>query len=398
MRQNLILQQQAKGPVNYNQHFMKRLLFLSMLSMAGASSCVITPTHMENQIDNARIEAFSAEPANGDAIRHFVLSNENGMTVEFSNYGATILAIHVPDKNGKSENVTLGYDNLEGLMSGKSYFGCVVGQYANRIGGASFKLDGVEYPVTKNDGPNSLHGGLNSIDKQVWKVRQMNDAIRFSITIPHMENGYPGNVKVTVVYALRADNSLVIDYTATTDQATVINLTNHAYFNLSGDPSKTILDHELMIRSKQTTPVDSTLIPTGELRAVAGTPFDFNSPKRIGKDIDTDDVQLKFGKGYDHNFVLDKTLPDAAAVVVKEPVSGRMMEVYTTEPGVQFYTGNFLNGTEKGRGIAYQYRTGFCLETQHFPDSPNQPGFPSTVLRPGETWKSQTIYKFSTVK
>lgn len=377
---------------------MKRLLPIFMLFMAGVSSCVVTPPHMENKTDIARVEAFTAEPANSDPVRHYVLSNGSGMSVEFSNYGATILAIHVPDKNGKIENVTLGYDNLEGLMSGKSYFGCVVGQYANRIGGASFKLDGVQYQVAKNDGPNSLHGGINSIDKQVWKVRQMNDAIRFSITIPHMENGYPGNVKVAVVYSLREDNSLVIDYTATTDQPTVINLTNHAYFNLSGDPSRTILDHELMIRSKQTTPVDSTLIPTGELKATAGTAFDFYAPKRIGKDIDTDDEQLKFGKGYDHNFVLDKSSPDAAAAVVKEPVSGRVMEVFTTEPGVQFYTGNFLNGTEKGRGIAYQHRTGFCLETQHYPDSPNQPDFPSTTLRPGETWKSQTIYKFSTLK
>jgi len=226
----------------------------------------------------------------------------------------------------------------------------------------------------------------------------MNDAIRLTTVMKDGDNGYPGNVKLTVVYSLRSDNSLVIDYSATTDQSTVLNISNHAYFNLSGDPSKNILEHEIKINADAFTPVDSTLIPTGEIKKVAGTAFDFLSFKKIGKDIDQPDQQLMFGKGYDHNFVLNARSETIAAVEVMDKNSGRKMEVYTTQPGVQFYTGNFLNGSEKGRSVAYEQRTGFCLETQQFPDAPNQPQFPSTVLKPGETWKSQTIYRFSTSK
>lgn len=372
---------------------MKSLITAAMVSMA-FFSCVITPDKMEHQpLDPARAGAFSS----GDSIRLYTLTNKNGMTVEFSNYGATIVAIHVPDKEGKVENVTLGYDDHAGLAGGKSYFGCVVGRYANRIAGASFKIGDKQYNVPQNDGPNSLHGGINSIDKQVWKVRVMNDALKFTMTMEDGENGYPGNMQVTVIYSLRDDNSLVIDYTATTDQETVLNLTNHAYFNLSGNPDQTILDHEIMINADTFTPVDSTLIPTGELRPVTGTAFDFKSPTAVGKKINLEDDQLRLGRGFDHNFVLNKANPENPAVVVTEPVSGRKMEVFTTEPGVQFYTGNFLNGTEKGRGTSFQHRTGFCLETQHFPDSPNQPSFPSTLLKPGETFRSQTIYRFSTL-
>jgi len=373
---------------------MKKMLSAAIMLMA-ISSCIITPDKMEQEpLDAARAEAF----ASGDSIRLFTLSNNKGMTVEFSNYGATIVAVHVPDQLGKVENVTLGYDDQSSLAAGKSYFGCVVGRYANRIAGATFAIGDNKYQVPQNDGPNSLHGGINSIDKQVWKARVMNDAIKFTRSMADGENGYPGNMQVTVTYSLRDDNSLVIDYIATTDQETVLNLTNHAYFNLSGNPEKQILDHEIMIRASAFTPVDSTLIPTGELRPVKGTPFDFTAPAAIGKNISLEDEQLVLGKGFDHNFVLDKQLSDEPAVVVTEPISGRRMEVFTTEPGVQFYTGNFLNGTEKGRGTAYQHRTGFCLETQHFPDSPNQPSFPSTLLKPGETFKSQTVYRFSTVK
>jgi aldose 1-epimerase len=223
----------------------------------------------------------------------------------------------------------------------------------------------------------------------------MNDALKFTRTMQDGENGYPGNMQVSVIYSLREDNSLVIDYTAITDQETVLNLTNHAYFNLSGNPDQTILDHEIMINADTFTPVDSTLIPTGELKPVTGTAFDFKTPTVIGKKIILEDDQLRLGRGFDHNFVLNKTNPESPAVVVTEPVSGRKMEVFTTEPGVQFYTGNFLNGAEKGRGTSFQHRTGFCLETQHFPDSPNQPTFPSTLLKPGETFRSQTIYRFS---
>jgi aldose 1-epimerase len=374
---------------------MKISLFFAATFMLACQSCIITTDRMEqNPLDPQRAEAF----ASGDSIRLYTLSNTKGMIVELSNYGATIVAIHVPNKDGEIENVTLGYDDHAGLASGKSYFGCVVGRYANRIAHARFAIDGKNYQVPQNDGQNSLHGGVNSIDKQVWTARVMNDAIRFTRTMENGENGYPGKMQVTVVYSLRDDNSLVIDYTATTDQTTVLNITNHAYFNLTGNPNNTILDHQLMINAGSITPVDSTLIPTGELKPVAGTPFDFKSPAAIGSRIGADDEQLKFGKGYDHNFVLDKTNPAAPAAVVTDPVSGRKMEVFTTEPGVQFYTGNFLNGSEKGRGTAFQYRTGFCLETQHFPDSPNQPAFPSTLLKPGETFKSQTTYRFSVLK
>lgn len=369
-----------------------------LLFWAGSTSCVITPEKMEHEpIDPKREEAFAAKDSNGHEIRLYTLRNKNGMVVELSNYGATIVSINVPDKNEKIENVTLGYDDHAGLSSGTSYFGCIVGRYGNRIANGKFKIDGVEYTAPLNNGANTLHGGIKSIDKQVWKARVMNDAVAFSITIPDGENGYPGNMKLKVVYSLREDNSLAIDYTATTDKATVINVTNHTYFNLTGNPDNKILDHELMINASLFTPVDSTLIPTGELRSVKGTPFDFTNAKTIGKDIEVDYEQLKFGGGYDHNFVLNQVTGKEPSVIVKEKTSGRMMEVFTTEPGVQFYTGNFLNGTEKGRGTAYQHRTGFCLETQHFPDSPNQSGFPSTILRPGETFKSQTIYKFSII-
>lgn len=377
---------------------MKKIVALAHVMLAGLSACVVSPSHREHApLDEQRVGAF-ADTLNGKAVKLFTLRNKSGMAVEITNYGATLVSIHVPDKEGQVENVLLGYDDIKGYYTGKSYFGCVVGRYANRIAHATFKLDGKEYHLPQNDGMNSLHGGLNSIDKQVWDARIMNDAIRLTTFMKDGDNGYPGNVKLTVVYSLRSDSSLVIDYTATTDQSTVLNISNHAYFNLSGDPSKTILDHEIKINADAFTPVDSTLIPTGEIKKVAGTAFDFLSFKKIGKDIDQPDQQLIFGKGYDHNFVLNARSETIAAVEVMDKNSGRKMEVYTTQPGVQFYTGNFLNGSEKGRSVAYEQRTGFCLETQQFPDAPNQPQFPSTVLKPGETWKSQTIYRFSTSK
>lgn len=343
-----------------------------------------------------REKAFS-DTLNGKKVQWFKLENKNGMLVEFSNYGATVLAVHVPNKEGKIEDVLLGYDNAKDLYAGKSYFGCTVGRYANRISKGQFSIDGQMYTAPQNNGINSLHGGVNSVDKQVWDAKTMNDAIIFSIKIKDGENGYPGEMNLKVIYSLRDDNSLVIDYEATTDKTTLINATNHAYFNLTGDPTKTILDHELMINAAKYTPVDSTLIPTGELQNVAETPFDFTRSKPIGRDIAANHQQIAFGLGYDHNFVLNATDKNTPAVVVLEKTSGRKLEVFTTEPGVQFYSGNFLNGSEKGRGTPYQYRTGFCLETQHFPDSPNQPSFPTTILKPDETWKSQTIYRFSTI-
>lgn len=344
------------------------------------------------------MEKAFTDTLDGKKVQMFRLSNKEGMSVAFSNYGATILSIQVPNKEGKMENVVLGYDSAKDLFAGKSYFGCIVGRYANRIAKGKFSIDGQSFSAPQNNGVNSLHGGVNSIDKQVWDAKLMNDAISFSIKIKDGENGYPGEMNLTVIYSLREDNSLVIDYAATTDKPTLVNVTNHAYFNLTGDPSKTILDHDMMINASRFTPVDSTLIPTGELKEVAGTAFDFTTAKPIGKDIAANEQQLIYGLGYDHNFVFNANDNKTPAVVVTEKTSGRKMEVFTTEPGVQFYTGNFLNGKEKGRGMAYQYRTAFCLETQHFPDSPNQPSFPTTLLKPGETWKSQTIYRFSTIK
>lgn len=370
------------------------ILFFALL-LFGAVSCVVPPANSTDQTDPERLNAFT-DSLNQKKTMLYTLENKNGMRVELSNYGATIVSIKVPDRSGKIEEVTLGYDRIQAYRDGKSYFGCIAGRYANRIAKGKFVLEGTEYTLPLNNGPNSLHGGVNSIDKQVWETKLLNEAVRFSIIIPDGENGYPGEVKLSVLYSLREDNSLVIDYSGTTNKTTVLNPTNHAYFNLSGDPNKTILDHELMILADAFTPVDSTLIPTGVLQPVKGTAFDFTTSKPIGKDIAAAEEQIRIGLGYDHNFVLNKTDPQTPAVVVKEKTSGRKLEVFTTEPGVQFYSGNFLDGSEKGNGTAYQYRTGFCLETQHFPDSPNQPSFPSTVLRPGETFISQTTYRFST--
>ena len=376
---------------------MKRIFAFAHVMLAGFSACVVSPSHREHApLDQQRVSAF-ADTVNGKTVKLFTLRNKSGMAVEISNYGATLVSIHVPDKDGNDGNVLLGYDDIKGYYNGKSYFGCVVGRFANRIANATFKLDGKEYHLPQNDGLNSLHGGVNSIDKQVWDARIMNDAIRLTTVMKDGENGYPGNVKLTVVYSLRSDNSLVIDYSASTDKTTVLNISNHAYFNLSGDPSKTIMDHEIKINADAFTPVDSTLIPTGEIKKVSGTAFDFLSFKKIGQDIDQPDQQLIYGKGYDHNFVLNTRDGKSPVVEVVEKISGRKMEVFTNQPGVQFYTGNFLNGSEKGRGLSFEHRTGFCLETQQFPDAPNQSNFPSTVLKPGEVWKSQTTYKFSVV-
>jgi aldose 1-epimerase len=361
----------------------------------GASSCVVPPANNSDQTDPERLRAFT-DSIHQKKTMLYTLENKNGMRVELSNYGATIVSLKVPNRTGKIEEVTLGYDSIQAYQVGKSYFGCIAGRYANRIAKGKFVLEGTGYSLPLNNGPNSLHGGVNSIDKQVWEAKLLNDAVRFSIVIPDGENGYPGEVKLSVLYSLREDNSLVIDYSATTNKTTVLNPTNHAYFNLSGDPNKTILDHELMINADAFTPVDSMLIPTGLLQPVKGTAFDFTISKTIGKDIGAAEDQIRIGLGYDHNFVLNARDAQTPAIVVKENTSGRKLEVFTTEPGVQFYSGNFLDGSEKGNGTAYQFRTGFCLETQHFPDSPNQPSFPSTVLRPGETFSSQTTYRFST--
>lgn len=335
----------------------------------------------------------------GQEINLYTLTNSKGMQVGITNYGARIVSIVVPGRDGQKADVVLGFDDLKGYLGNDPFFGAIVGRYGNRIAKGKFKLDGVEYRLPINDGPNSLHGGTKGFDKRVWDAREVDrDAVELTYLSKDGEEGYPGNLSVKVVYTLENNNELRIGYTATTDKDTVLNLTNHSYFNLAGAGSGSILDEVMMINASRFTPIDSTMIPTGELRSVEGTPFDFRKPTPIGARIKEDNQQLKFARGYDDNFVLDRKGPGLElAARVYDPKSGRMLEVLTTQPGVQFYTGNFLDGTIHGKeGKAYNYRSAFCLETQHFPDSPNHPQFPSTELKPGQTYHETTVFKFST--
>lgn len=337
--------------------------------------------------------------ADGEAIDLYTLTNASGVEVTIMTYGGTVVSLKVPDRAGKMMDVVLGYDNLEGYLKSSPYFGCIVGRYGNRIAKGAFSLNGHQYTLAKNDGENTLHGGIKAFDKVVWQAKEVKSQTGVGLSLNYMskdgEEGFPGNLSVTVVYRLTNKNELKIDYSATTDKTTVINLTHHSYFNLAGEGS--ILDHEMMIDASRFTPVDNGLIPTGELRSVKGGPMDFMKPARIGARIDEQNEQLVLGKGYDHNWVLNNSAGRLAlAARAYEPASGRVMEVYTTEPGIQFYTGNFLDGSITGKGgQVYKKRYGFCLETQHFPDSPNKPSFPSTVLKPGRTYRSTTVYKFS---
>ena len=339
----------------------------------------------------------------GRTIDLYTLTNNHGMRVAITNYGGIVVSIVVPDRNGKPGDVVLGFDNLEGYLGKEPYFGALVGRYGNRIGNSRFKLDGAEHKLPANDGPNSLHGGLKGFDKRVWTAREIrgeHPALELTYLSKDGEEGYPGNLSVKIVYSLAEDNALRIDYSATTDKDTVLNLTNHSYFNLAGEGKGDILKQEIMINSDRFTPIDGTLITTGELRTVAGTPFDFRKPAAIGSRIDADDEQIKFGKGYDHNFVLNRSgAGPSLAARVADPGSGRVLEVLTTQPGLQFYTGNFLDGSIHGKGgKAYGRRSAFCQETQHFPDSPNKPSFPSTELKPGQTYRQSTVFRFSTSK
>ena len=341
--------------------------------------------------------------ADGQTIELYTLTNRHGLQVAITNYGGRVVKLITPDRHGKMADIVLGFDNLEGFLGNNPFFGALIGRYGNRIGNARFKLDGVEYKLEANDGKNSLHGGSQGFDKKVWTAREIpgeQPALELTYLSKDGEEGYPGTLTATVVYTLTNHNELRIDYKATTDKDTVLNVTNHAYFNLAGEGNGDILKTELMINADRFTPVDATLIPTGELRKVDGSPLDFRKLTAIGARIDADDQQLKFGRGYDHNFVLKRKGPglELAARAV-DPGSGREMEVYTTQPGMQFYSGNFLDGSVKGKGgVAYGRRSAFCLETQHFPDSPNQPSFPSTVLKPGQTYHEVTVFKFSVAK
>lgn len=350
-------------------------------------------------------QAGQITTADFDSIKLYTLQNELGTTVKITNYGAIVTSIITADRNGKYADIALGYNSVEEYMNAvdRPYFGAVVGRYGNRIAKGTFKLNGETYTLATNNGPNHLHGGIIGFDKVVWNARPISGkgftGLELTYRAKDREEGYPGNLQCKVVYKLNISNELVIQYTATTDKATPVNLTNHTYFNLAGEGSGTILDHQLSINADHYTPVDETLIPTGEIAPVKGTPFDFTTAKTIGRDVGQDNEQLKFGLGYDHNFVLNK--PKQAgemtlAATVLEPVSGRFMEVLTQEPGVQFYCGNFLDGRLKGKsGKPYVHRGGFCLETQHYPDSPNKKSFPTTILQPGETYNTQTIYRFS---
>jgi aldose 1-epimerase len=336
----------------------------------------------------------------GQPVELYVLSNQHGMEARITNYGATLVSLKVPDKSGKSADIVLGYDNVSGYENGKAYFGATVGRYGNRIAHAKFTLDGVTYTLPKNDGDNHLHGIFNKV---VWTAKDVSTSAGQSLEMSYLskdgEEGYPGNLSVKVTFTVPAgENALRINYLATTDKDTVLNLTHHSYFNLSGQGNGDILKAQLTLHASRFTPVDATLIPTGELRPVKGTPFDFTKATAIGARIDQDNEQLKLGKGYDHNFVLDRKGSGLVlAAQAYDPQSDREMTVSTTEPGIQFYTGNFLDGTITGKdGKTYVHRGAFCLETQHFPDSPNHPDFPTTELKPGQTFRSETIYKFAT--
>ena len=337
--------------------------------------------------------------AAGEPVDLYTLTNSKGMEARITNYGGIVVSLKTPDRSGQYGDIVLGFDSLDGYLAEHPYFGALIGRYGNRIAKGRFKLNGVEYKLARNNGENSLHGGLKGFDKRVWTAAETGTASEPALELTYVskdgEEGYPGTLTSRVTYTLTDNNELKIDYLATTDKDTVLNLTNHSYFNLAGEG--TILDHEVTIDADRFTPVDAGLIPTGELKPVEGTPFDFRKATAIGARIDANDEQLKRGKGYDHNFVLNGNMGDLRSVVrVREPKTGRTMEVLTTEPGVQFYTGNFLDGTLTGKGgRKYVFRSGFCFETQHFPDSPNQPKFPTTVLKPGAEHRSTTVYRFA---
>ncbi len=338
----------------------------------------------------------------GQEVFLYTLRNAGGMKVTITNYGGTVTSIQVMDRNKKFGDVVLGFANVEGYEQklNTAYFGALIGRYGNRIAHGTFTLDGHQYHVPLNDGPNALHGGLRGFNKKIWEAKDVSSAGEPALELHYLsrdgEEGFPGNLSVTVRYTLDGQNGLHIDYSATTDKDTVLNLTNHSYFNLAGAGSETVLQHKLMLAADRYTPVSSSLIPTGAIENVAGTPLDFRKSTTIGARINENNEQLKYGIGYDHNFVLNSTQLSAVAAKVEEPTSGRVLEVFTTQPGVQFYTGNHLDGKVHGMGGVYRYRSALCLETQHFPDSPNQPKFPSTVLHPGEPYHYTTIYRFST--
>jgi aldose 1-epimerase len=373
-------------------HF-KKVLLMTTITTAALTSCGDDAEKKSEASANEKITKVAWGEADGKPVDLYTLTNANGVQVKITNYGGTVTSWITPDKAGNKSNVVLGFDSLSGYLAKPPYFGAIIGRYGNRIGKGTFKIDTATYQLATNNGENHLHGGEKGYDKVVWDATPADSAASLTLTYLSKdgEEGYPGNLNITVVYTLTDDNELLIDYTAETDKATVVNLTNHSYFNLTGDVNNTILDHQLQVNADKYTPVDAGLIPTGELKDVKGTPFDFLQPHKIGERI------AAVEGGYDHNFVLTRTGNDLElAATLTDSVSGRKLEVFTTEPGLQFYSGNFLDGTFKtSDGKSINLHTGLCLETQHFPDSPNKPSFPSTLLKPGAKYHTATKYKVS---
>jgi aldose 1-epimerase len=373
------------------------LIFLIVLV-----SVVISGCKKNKEIKPMIEKSIFGKLPDGREVQQYTLTNKSGMKAQIINYGAIVTSLSVPDRSGKLEDVVLGYDSIQGYVNDKAYLGAIVGRYGNRIGKGKFKLDGKEYQVTINDGENHLHGGKFGFNKVLWDAKNVSDSAEPALALTYLstdgEEGYPGTVSLTVKYTLTDKNELRVDYNGTTDKPTILNPTHHSYFNLSGNPNNTILDNQLLLESDSITPVDKGLITTGKISSVANTPMDFRTPTAIGTRINDNYEQLIFGKGYDHNWVLknfDSKLRKVAELY--EPKSGRLMVVSTDQPGIQFYSGNFLDGTIKGKsGVLYQQRTGLCLEAQCFPDSPNKPEFPTVVLRQNQVYKQITIYQFST--
>lgn len=389
-------------------HLYRHTTLAALAVLFLATACTNTATEADQHAATAgdpqvsiTSELYGTLP-DGQEVQQYTLSNQAGMSVDIITYGGIITSWTVADKAGNFQNIALGYGDLDQYLASTPYFGALIGRYGNRIAEGRFSLHGETYQLATNDGPNHLHGGLQGFDKVVWAAQTSQDDNSVSLILSYlsedMEEGYPGNLNTKVTYTLRTDNELQVAYEATTDQATVVNLTQHTYFNLSGDFSQKILDHEVMIDADYYLPVDETLIPTGEKRPVGGTPFDFREPKAIGAAIEAENTQLARGNGYDHCWVLNEQGQMRKVAAAYHPGTGRLLEVFSDEPGIQFYTGNFLDGTlpmAAGEGH-YEFRTGFCLETQHYPDSPNQPDFPSVTLEPGEKYQTTTRFRLST--
>ena len=377
--------------MNYVQKFSVFLIVAGIVAACNPSK----QTGKTGMITN---KSFGTMP-DGNEVKAFTLTNINGIEMTVISYSGIITSLKTPDRNGNLADIVLGYDDLQSYLDFNPYFGAIVGRYGNRIARGKFTIDDTEYALAVNNIGNHLHGGIVGFDKVIWEVSPFESdegvGLKLSYLSRDMEEGYPGNLNVSVTYFISNENSLEFEYVATSDKKTVVNLTQHSYFNLKGDGD--ILDHELMLNASKYVPIDSTLIPTGELPPVEDTPFDFTISKKIGQDIDDDHQQIKYGNGFDHCWIINQTEEDINhGATLYEPTTGRVMEVYTTEPGVQFYSGNFLDGTAVGKGKkAYTRRTGLCLETEHFPDSPNQPLFPSTALNPGEEYRTKTVLKFS---